>query len=187
MNQSSAEEAVSLIKSGMRVFVHGAAATPTTLLEALVANAAVEDVTLYHLHTAGPAPFVDPGNRSRFRSVSLFAGAPVRGAINDGAADFVPIFLSDIPSLFLTRRIDLDVALLQLSPPDAHGYCTVGTSVDAALAAALSARHIIAEINQQMPRTLGNTLVPLSRVSAFVNTNRPLYEHYAGTPSAAER
>jgi 4-hydroxybutyrate CoA-transferase len=186
MSAVPADEAVALITSGMNVFVHGAAATPTPLLEALVRNAALSDVTLYHLHTAGPAPFVDPEHRQRFRSVSLFAGPPVRTAIADGAADFVPVFLSDIPGLFLTQRIPLDVALLQLSPPDSHGYCTLGTSVDAALAAALSARIVVAEINQQMPRTLGNTLVPLSRVSAFVETNRPLYEHHVGTATEVE-
>ncbi len=170
----------------MHVFVHGAAATPTPLIDALVGNSALENVTLYHLHTAGPAPFVDPEHRRRFRSVSLFAGPPVREAINEGAADFVPIFLSDIPSLFLTGRIALDAALLQLSPPDAHGYCTLGTSVDAALAAALSARLIIAEINQRMPRTLGNTLVPMSRVDAFINSERPLYQHVASAPTDVE-
>jgi 4-hydroxybutyrate CoA-transferase len=179
----SADDAVNTLASGMRVFVHGAAATPTPLLEALVRNTALSDVTLYHLHTAGPAPFVDPQHRRRFRSVSLFTGAPVRHAIDEGAADFIPIFLSDIPSLFLTRQVPLDAALLQLSPPDRHGYCTLGTSIDAALAAALSARCIVAEINERMPRTLGNTLVPFSRVQAFVRTDRPLHEH-APAPSS---
>jgi 4-hydroxybutyrate CoA-transferase len=186
MTGTSADQAVSAITNGMRVFVHGAAATPTTLLDAMVRKAALSDVTLYHLHTAGPAPFVDPEHRARFRSVSLFAGPPVRSAINEGAADFVPVFLSDIPSLFLTGRIALDVALVQLSPPDAHGYCTLGTSVDAALAATLSARLIIAEINEQMPRTLGNTVVPMSRVHAFVTTNRPLHEHHSSPATAVE-
>jgi 4-hydroxybutyrate CoA-transferase len=186
MDNSSAADAVSVITSGMRVFVHGAAATPAPLIDALVGNARLSDVTLYHLHTGGPAPFVDAEHRHRFRSVSLFAGPPVRTAINEGAADFVPIFLSDIPKLFLTRTIDLDAALLQLSPPDAHGYCTLGTSVDAALAASLSARHIIAEINEQMPRTLGNTLVPMSRVTAFIRTNRPLHQHQPSAETPVE-
>lgn len=182
----SADEAVGIIRSGMRVFVHGAAATPTPLLEALVRNSQIQDLTLYHLHTAGPAPFVDPEHRERFLSVSLFTGAPVRRAIEEGAADFIPVFLSDIPSLFLTRRIPLDAALLQLSLPDAHGYCTLGTSVDAALAAALSARHIVAEINERMPRTLGNTLMPFAKIDAFVHTNRPLYVHTASAPSGVD-
>ena len=182
----SANEAVAAVTSGMSVFVHGAAATPTPLLEALVLNERLTDVTLYHLHTAGPAPFVEPEHRNRFFSVSVFAGPPVRRAIEEGAADFVPIFLSDIPSLFLTGKVPLDAALLQLSPPDAHGYCTLGTSVDAALAASLSARVIVAEINDRMPRTLGNTLVPFSRVGAFVHTSRPLHEHAPRTPSGVE-
>jgi acyl-CoA hydrolase len=182
----SADDAIAVVGSGMRVFVHGAAATPTTLLDALVRNAGLTDVTVYHLHTAGPAPFVAPEHRGRFLSVSLFTGAPLRQAIDEGAADFMPVFLSDIPSLFLTRRIPLDVALLQLSPPDAHGYCTLGTSVDAALAAAVSAKHIVAEINEQMPRTLGNSLVPFSRVTAFVHTNRPLHEHAPAPTSAID-
>jgi len=139
----TADEAVAPLNSGMRVFVHGAAATPTPLLEAMVRNTSLRDITLYHLHTTGPAPFVDPPHRDRFRSVSLFAGPPVRRAIEEGAADFMPVFLSDIPLLFLTRKIALDGALLQLSPPDVHGYCTLGTSVDAALAAAISAKAIV--------------------------------------------
>jgi acyl-CoA hydrolase len=182
----TAAEAVGHVRNGMRIFVHGAAATPTPLLEALVRHSDVRDVTLYHLHTAGPAPFVGREHCDRFRSVSLFVGAPVRNAVNDGTADFMPIFLSDIPALFLTRRIPLDVALLQLSPPDAHGYCTLGTSVDAALAASLSARCLIAEINERMPRTLGHTLVPFKRIHAFVHTDRPLHEHPPAIASPVE-
>jgi acyl-CoA hydrolase len=174
---TSADDAVSCVTSGMKVFVHGAAATPTALLDALAKRADLADVTLYHLHTAGPAPFAAPEHCGRFFSVSLFAAAPVREAIADGRADYVPIFLSDIPPLFTSGRIQLDVALLQLSVPDAHGYCTLGTSVDTALAAARSARYIVAEINDRMPRTHGNSVVPFSRVDAFICTNRPLHDH----------
>jgi len=183
---ASADEALSIVKSGMRLFVHGAAATPTPLLEALVRQEALGDVELYHLHTEGPAPFLEPRHRGRFLSVSLFAGPPVRRAIEEGAADFVPVFLSDVPALFLTGRIPLDVALLQLSPPDAHGYCSLGTSVDAALAASLSARHIVAEINARMPRTLGNTLVPFSRIDTCIYTDRPLHAHTSVAPTEVE-
>jgi 4-hydroxybutyrate CoA-transferase len=177
------DDAVSCITSGMSIFVHGAAATPTPLLDALCRRAGLSDVSLYHLHTSGPAPFVAPEHSGRIRSVSLFAGSPVRDAINRGDADFVPIFLSDIPALFLRRLVPLDVALLQLSPPDAHGYCTLGTSVDAALSAAHSAVHVVAEINERMPRTHGNTLVPISRLRAFTRTSRPLYTHEPGVSS----
>ncbi len=183
---TSPDDAVSLITSGMRVFVHGAAATPTSFLDALVRNQALEDVQLYHLHTMGPAPFVEPAHRGRFLSTSLFTGPPVRGAIDDGAADYIPIFLSDIPSLFLSGTIALDAALLQVSPPDAHGYCSLGTSVDAALAASLSAKILIAEVNEQMPRTLGHTLVPFTRLDAFIHTNRPLPEHLGVPPTAVD-
>lgn len=173
----SAEAAVAGIESGMRVFIHGAAATPTPLIDALARRQDLERVSLYHLHTVGPAPFAEPGQEGRFLSVSLFTGAPLRQAIDEGRADFVPIFLSDIPRLFATHAIPLDVALIQVSPPDRHGYCTLGTSVDAALAAAHAARYIVAEINERMPRTHGNTLVPLNRIAAFIHTDRPLHTH----------
>jgi acyl-CoA hydrolase len=183
---TSADEAVACVRSGMRVFVHGAAATPTPLIDALVRRRDLEQVTIYHLHTAGPAPFADPEQRGRFFSVSLFTGPPLRAAVDEGRADFMPVFLSDIPSLFETGLIPIDVALLQLSPPDRHGYCTLGTSVDAALAAAQSAKLVVAEINEQMPRTHGNTLVRFDRLSAFVATNRPLHAHDPAQPTAVE-
>jgi acyl-CoA hydrolase len=170
----------------MRVFVHGAAATPTPLLDALAARVDLEGVTLYHMHTNGPAPFAEPQHRGRFLSISLFTGQPLRTAINEGRADFMPIFLSDIPCLFSSRKVPLDVALVQLSPPDRHGYCTLGTSVDTALAAAHSARYVIAEINDQMPRTHGNTIVPFSRVDAFIHTDRPLWAADPATPTPIE-
>jgi 4-hydroxybutyrate CoA-transferase len=182
----SAEDAVAAVTSGAKVFVHGAAATPTPLLEALAARTDLEHVTLYHLHTNGPAPFAAPAHQGRFFSVSLFTGGPLRPAVNEGRADFMPIFLSDIPALFSSGRVPLDVALLQLSPPDSHGYCSLGTSVDTALAAAHSARGIVAEINEQMPRTLGNTLVPFARINAFTLGSRPLIGHEADPPSAVE-
>ena len=176
----SADDALSGVSSGMRVFVHGAAATPTPLLEALCLRPGLENVTLYHLHTAGPPTFAAPEQDGRLLSVSLFTGPDLRKPIEEGRADFMPVFLSDIPDLFQSKRIPLDVALLQVSPPDRHGMCTLGVSVDAALSASLSAGRVIAEVNEQMPRTHGNSCVPLSRISRFVHTNRPLHEH---TPS----
>lgn len=170
-------EAVAPIRSGMKVFVHGAAATPTALLDALARRTDLSDVTLYHLHTSGPAPFVNPEHVGRFRSVSLFTGAPVRRAIAEGRADFIPIFLSDIPWLFLSGQVKLDAALLTLSPPDRHGFCTLGTSVDGARAAADTARLVIAEVSSRMPRTRGNSVVPFSRLDAVTVTQRELHEH----------
>lgn len=171
------DEAVAGLRSGMKIFVHGAAATPTTLLDAMARRTDLEGVTVYHLHTAGPAPFAAPEQTGRFRSVSLFTGAPLRGPIDEGRADFVPIFLSDIPGLFLSGQVRLDVALLTLSVPDRHGFCTLGTSIDAARAAADTARLRIAEVNARMPRTRGNVVVPIGRVDALVASDRPLHEH----------
>jgi acyl-CoA hydrolase len=173
----SADEALSHIRSGMKAFVHGAAATPTPLLDALCRRTDLEGVRLYHLHTAGPCHFADLEHAGRFTSVSLFTGQPLRAAVQEGRADFMPVFLSDIPALFSSGRIPLDVALVQVSPPDRHGYCTLGTSIDAAKAAADSARLVIAEINDQMPRTHGNTTVPFDRIHAFIRTDRQLHEH----------
>ncbi|MCX5896214.1 MAG: 4-hydroxybutyrate CoA-transferase [Proteobacteria bacterium] len=177
----SAEEAVAHVKSGMKVFIHGAAATPTPLLAALCKRQELENVYLYHLHVSGDIPFADPSQQGRFFSVSLFTGAALRKPIEEGRADFMPIFLADIPKLFTSGTIQLDVAIVQLSPPDRHGLCTLGTSVDAAKAAADSAHIVIAEINDQMPRTHGNTVVRFDRITSFIHTNRALIEHH-GSP-----
>jgi acyl-CoA hydrolase len=177
----SAEDAVAHLESGMKVFVHGAAATPTPLLEALCKRQDLENVSLYHLHLAGDIPFPDPVHEGRFFSVSLFTGPALRKPIEEGRADFMPIFLGDIPKLFTSGAVRLDAAMVQLSPPDQHGFCTLGTSVDAAKPAADSASIIIAEINEQMPRTHGNTVLPFDRITAFTYTDRPLIEH-RGSP-----
>ncbi len=182
----AAADAVASVRSGHRLFVHGACATPAPLLNALCARTDLEDVRLYHLHTAGPAPFAAKGREHEFRSVSLFTGGPLRAAVADGRADFVPIFLSDIPGLFLSGAVQLDVAFVQLSPPDAHGLCSLGTSCDAAKAAVETAHIVVAEINEQMPRTHGNNVVPLARVHAFVATNRPLVEHHLEMETTVE-
>ena len=181
----SAADAVALLKSGSRVFVHGACATPTPLLDAMVRRADLEDVRLYHLHLAGPVPFAEPEHSGRFRSISFFTGAALRKPIEEDRADFIPIFLSDIPGLFHSGQVPLDAALLQLSPPDAHGWCSLGTSVDAARAAADTAKIIIAEINEQMPRTHGAAHVRFERIAAFVHTDRPLVEHAPETVTEA--
>jgi 4-hydroxybutyrate CoA-transferase len=170
------EEVVSHVSSGDRVFLHAAAATPTPLILALAARADLERVRVYHLHTAGPAPYCEPPACDRIRSVSLFTGPALRKAVNAGRADFVPVFLSDIPGLFKQRTVPLDVAIVQVSPPDRHGLCTLGTSCDAARAAVDSAKIVLAEINEQMPRTHGHTTVPLAKITAFSVSNRPLYE-----------
>src|SRR5260221_49597 len=126
----TAEEAVGHLRSGMKVSIHGAAATRTPLIDALAANTALDDITTYHLHLEGRVAIVEPRCAGRIRPTSLFTGASMREAINAGQADFTPVFVSDIPLLFTCGSIPLDAALLQLSPPDKHGYCTVGTSAD---------------------------------------------------------
>lgn len=173
----SPSDAVKKVECGQSIFVHGASATPTPLLEALAARDDLRDVRLYHLHTSGPFPFVDPSLSDRFRSVSLFSGATTRTAIGEGRADFIPVFLSDIPALFTTRNIPLDVAFVQLSPPDRHGICTLGTSIDTAKAAVESASLIVAEINERMPRTHGNSAVRFEDLAAITLTDRPLHEN----------
>ncbi len=181
------DEVVARIRSGMHVFIHGAAATPTPLVEALSRRTDLEDVTLWHLHLEGPAPFADAACAGRFRSVSLFTGANLRGAVAAGHADFVPIFLSDIPGLFASGRVRLDAAIVQLSPPDRHGLCTLGTSVDAARSAVDTAPLVLAEINARMPRTHGHAAVPLDRVTAHCATDRPLHVREPRPPSAIEQ
>jgi 4-hydroxybutyrate CoA-transferase len=181
-----AADVVSLVRSGTNLFLHGACATPTPLIEALCARHDLEEVRLYHLHTSGPAPFAARGREREFRSVSLFTGAPLRQAIAENRADFVPIFLSDIPGLFLLGTVQLDVAVVQVSPPDAHGLCSLGTSCDAAKAAVEMARIVVAEVNEQMPRTHGNNVLPFDRIHAFIATDRPLIEHHPEAETAVE-
>lgn len=183
---STPADAVACVRSGNNVFIHGAAATPTPLVEALAGRRDLESVRLWHLHTNGPAPFAEPGRDKEFRSISLFTGAPLRSAVKEGRADFVPIFLSDIPGLFLSGQVKLDVAFIQLSPPDHNGLCSLGTSCDAAKAACETAKVVVAEINESMPRTHGNNVVPFSRVDAFIATDRPLHGHHVEAESPVE-
>jgi 4-hydroxybutyrate CoA-transferase len=184
--RDTADEAVSILRSGMKIFVHGAAATPTPLLDAMCRRTDLSDLQLIHMHTEGPAPFLEPECLSRMRSMSLFTGQPARRAVQEGFADFIPVFLSDIPALFRNRLIPLDAALLQVSPPDRHGFCSLGTSVDSARSAADTAPILIGEINRQMPRTHGNTTIPVSAFAACIETDRPLYTHEVSAETEVE-
>lgn len=181
---STAEEAVACLQSGMRIFLHGAAASPIPLERAMCQRTDLEGVELYHIHKDGPAPFVEPEQAGRFHSNSFFIGGNVRKAVNEGRADFIPIFLSDIPQMFQSKQIPLDVAMVSLSVPDRHGFCSLGPSVEAALAAVNSARIVIAEINHQMPRTHGDSFIHIDDVSYFTITDRPLI--YAPPPVIGE-
>jgi acyl-CoA hydrolase len=184
----SAQEAVSVIKSGQQVFMQGAAATPSVLLDALVARAPeLEDVKIVHMHAEGPGPHLAPEMAGHFRHRALFIGPNARKAINDGRAEFIPVFLSDIPSLFDKGVLPLDAVLLNVSPPDEHGFCSLGTSVDTCLAAVRCGKTIIAQLNRSMPRTLGDSFVPVSMIDYGVEVDQLPYEHADPAISDIER
>ena len=174
---TSAADALSRVKSGDRVFVHGVAAAPKSLISALVERAGeLRNVEIVHLHTEGEAPYSRPEFQQSFRVNAFFVGANVREAVNSGRGDYVPVFLSEIPALFRKGVLPIDVALVNVSPPDKHGFCSLGVSVDIARAAVDCAKTVIAQINPQMPRTIGDALVPLKRIDAFVEVDEPLHE-----------
>jgi acyl-CoA hydrolase len=174
----SAAEAVSLVRSGDRVFIHTAAAAPVLLVEALAARASeLSNVETISLHTEGPAPYLAPEAKGAFHHKALFMGPNVRAAVAAGTADFLPCFLSEIPTFFRQGLLPLDVALVQVSPPDAHGFCTLGVSIDASKAAVECARKVIALVNPNMPRTHGDGFVHVSGFAAMVQGDAPLPEH----------
>lgn len=173
----SAEAAVKVIKSGDRVFLHTAAAVPRRLIDAMVGRASeLRAVEIVSLHTEGDAPYVRPEYHESFRMNAFFVGRNVRAAVQCGQADAIPIFLSDVPSMFYNGIMPLDVALVHVSPPDRHGFCSLGVSVDAARAAVHTARHVIAQVNPHMPRTHGEGLVHVSKIHALVDVDDPLPE-----------
>ncbi len=183
----SAAEAVAGIRSGQQVFLHGGAATPSALLDALVARASeLESVSMVHFHTEGPGPHLAPEMAPHFRHKALFIGANARRAVNEGRADYVPVFLSDVPDLFTSGTLPLDAVLLNVTRPDAHGFCSLGPSVDAALAASRSARTVIAQLNASLPRTLGDTFVHVSKIDFGVEVDIPPYEHIEAPPGPVE-
>ncbi|XP_070562057.1 succinyl-CoA:acetate/propanoyl-CoA:succinate CoA transferase-like [Ptychodera flava] len=184
------EEAVSVIKSNDNVFVHGGAATPITLVNAMTEYAAensLSNIKLFHIHTEGKALYARPEYEGIFRSNSFFIGANCREPINSGRADFTPIFLSEIPLLFRRNIINLDVALIQVSQPDNHGFCTLGPSVDCTRAAIQNARYIIGLVNPQMPRTFGDGIIHKSHFDALCEDDFSLPEHPTHALSDAEK
>src|SRR5947209_10743152 len=189
----SADEAVLAIRSGQRVFVHGANAFPQALIDALTrrgeagADHPLEQVEIIHLHTNGSAPYVEERFAGRFHHRALFVGPNTREAVDTGRASYVPVFLSDVPDLFRSGRLPIDVTLLHLSPPDEHGYCSLGTSVDCTLAAAQAAATRIAQINPHMPRTLGDSFIHISQLSHVVAVDEPLPEFSPPTPNDVQR
>ena len=183
-----AKDAVSAITSGNRVFVHGGAATPTALLQGLVENAErLKDVELTHLHLMGNVPYMDPKYRGHFRGSAFFFGSNMRPVFEPGYMDYIPCFLSEIPNLFRGGRLPLDVALLHVSPPDARGYCTLGTSVDCALAAAETAKVVVAQINPKMPRVMGDGLIHVSKIHHAIEVNDEIHEDKRAVLTEEER
>ena len=183
----SAEEAVGSIRSGDRVFIHGVAAAPQVLIEAMVARSGdLKDVELVHLHTEGRAPYSLPEHEGSFHVNAFFVGGNVREAVNEGRGDYIPVFLSEIPALFRRKVLPLDVALINVSPPDKHGFCSLGVSVDIARAAADTARIVIAQINPNVPRTLGDALVHINDIHFAVEVDELLPEVPPPAPTAVD-
>ena len=171
----TADEALRCVQSGMRVYIQPGCAEPETLVEALIRRAPfVEDVEVVHMMTLGAAPYVTPEMAGHFRHKAVFIGANVREAVNDGRADYIPVYLSEIEELFESGEMPLDVALLELSPPDSHGFCSFGVGVDTSLTAAKCARYVVAQINDQMPRTYGDSFIHVSDIDVVVESSRPL-------------
>jgi len=182
----SAAEALGHLRSGMRVFIGSGCAAPQLLVEALTARAPeVYDVEILHILTHGPAPYAKRNLLEHFRQNSFFIGSNVRAAVHECVADYTPLFLSEIPRLFREKRMHLDIALVQVSPPDTHGFCSFGVSVDVVKAAVESADCVIAEVNPNMPRTLGDSFVHVSALDAMVQSDRPLLE-FPNEPATPE-
>lgn len=181
-------QAVAGIGSGDRVYVQCAAAVPSVLLDALVERAPeLHDVSMVHLHTEGPGPHLAPEMASHFRHRALFIGPNARQAVNDGRADYVPVFLSDVPHLFTSGALKLDAVLVNATPPDAHGFCSLGTSVEAMHAAVRAARTVIVQFNRSMPRTLGESFIHVTEIDLATEVDVPPYAHPVGVIGDVER
>jgi len=186
-NIMSAEEAVKLIKSGDRVLIQGAAATPQTLIRAMVARSSeLKGVEIVHLHTDGECGYTALEMKDSFHTNAFFIGGNIRNMIGI-TADYIPIFLSDIPSLFRQGYMNLDVVLVNVSPPDKHGFCSLGVSVDIVVAAIEKGNKVIAQINKNMPRTFGDGIVHLNNFDACVIVDDEIHEMKFVAPTDAEK
>ena len=173
----TAEEAISIIQPGNRVYVHGSAQTPVCLMKELARQAKrLKKIELVFISVYGDIEVTRPEYAEYFRVNSLFVSGSIREAVNEGRADYVPVFLSEIPELFKQKILAIDVALVQVSPPDGHGYCSLGVSVDIARSAVNTAEHVIAVVNPNVPRTHGDGLIHSSRFDSIVQCNDPLHE-----------
>lgn len=186
-NVMTAQEAVKLIKSGDRVLIQGGAATPQALVKAMVGRAPeLKGVEVVHLHTEGECGYIAPELRESFHTNVFFIGGNVRKMVGD-TVDYIPIFLSDIPSLFRQGYMDLDVVLVNVSPPDKHGFCSLGVSVDIVISAIEQGKTVIAQINSRMPRTFGDALVHLNNFNACVIIDEEIHEMKFVAPSEEEK
>ena len=186
--QRTLEQAVAMIPKGTRVFIGSGAAEPVGLVEELVAqHHRFADNRIVHLLTLGPAPYTEARYRDAFRHDAFFIGANVRQAVHEGRADYIPVFLSQIPNLIRRRRTPVDVALVQVSPPDRFGYVNLGVSVDIVLAAVESAKIVIAEINPNMPTIFGSGFVPMDRIDAWIDRPSELPTHPRSEPDEVAR
>lgn len=185
---TTADDALGCLESGQRVFVHEAAMAPVSLVTALAERArSLRGVEVVHLHTNIEAPYAAKEMAEHVRHNALFVGPNVREAVQEGRADFTPVFLSEVPSLFRDGTLPLDIALVQVSPPNQHGYCHLGTSVAAARSAVDHARLVIAELNPQVPRTAGHVALHIDCIALAVEVDRPLPEHREAPPGPVER
>lgn len=184
----TAEEAVKAIKSGDRVYVGAGCAMPHSLVGALVNRAdELEDVEIVHILTVGEAAYADKKYEKNFNVRNLFIGGNVRKEVQEGRGDYVPIFLGEVPALFLEKQLPIDVALINVSPPDEHGFCCFGIEVGVTMPAAQSAKIIIAEINDQMPRCHGDSFIHFSKLDYCVEVSTPLSELPQGQPSDLQK
>ncbi|MDP5001762.1 MAG: 4-hydroxybutyrate CoA-transferase [Flavobacterium sp.] len=182
----TAAEAVKIVKSGDRVYVQAAAATPTILTKALTDRASeLKNVEICHLHTEGDAPYANPEFAESFHVNSFFIGANVRHTLKAGNGSYTPVFLSELPLLFRKNVLKLDVVFIHVSPPDSHGYCSLGVSVEATVAAIENAKTVIAQVNPNMPRTFGDGIMHVSEIDYLVEVNVPIFAHDV-TPFTAE-
>ncbi len=178
MRITTPAEAVAGIKSGQQIYVQCAAATPSFLLDALVERAPeLTDVKVVHLHCEGPGPHLAPEMAGHFFHRALFIGPNARAAIADGRAEYIPVFLSDVPSLFSSGILPLDAVFINVSPPDEHGYCSLGTSVVAMHTAIPAAKTVIAQLNRSMPRTLGESFIHVDEIDLAIEVDQPPYIH----------
>lgn len=183
----TAAEAVKVVKSGDRVYVQAAAATPTILTKALTDRASeLRDVEVCHLHTEGEAPYANPELAESFHVNSFFIGANVRHTLKAGNGSYTPVFLSELPLLFRKNVVKLDVAFIHVSPPDAHGYCSLGVSVEATVAAIENAKTVMAQVNPNMPRTFGDGILHVSEIDYLVEVNVPIFAHDVAPFTAEE-